>query len=76
MNIPSRISGIYPDLIPNITDNFILVATGLFYLAELVEEYTSMSKRVITYMIYVSIVKYQNLHHVAWKTGCSNGSVF
>jgi len=37
------------------------VATGLFYLAELVEEYTSMSKRVITYMIYSTIGVYIGL---------------
>jgi len=32
----------------------LVVATGLFYLAELVEEYTSTSARVIKYMTYVS----------------------
>ena len=34
---------------------FVIAATGLFYLAELVEEYTTTSAKVIKYMIFVSM---------------------
>ena len=33
-----------------------IIAAGLFYLAELVEEYTTMTAKIIKYIIWVSFV--------------------
>lgn len=40
---------------------YVLTAAGLYYLAELIEEYTVATSRIIKYMIMVSIMSlYKN----------------
>lgn len=36
--------------------SYVLTAAGLYYLAELIEEYTVATSRIIKYMIMVSIM--------------------
>ena len=39
----------------------VCLATGLYYLAEIVEEYTRVTKKVLTWAIKISAVSYTHL---------------
>lgn len=43
-------------------------AAGLYYLAEVIEEYTILAKRVITYLLVVSFSKFH------WRGGARGGA--